>query len=214
MALFGHLFFSPKVTNDDQLGTAIETSVDRLQRLRLQFFNGCVRALSLELMELRSPFVRSDADFALRGFQFRLLTNHVGTNRYVSRELFEKLVDAFPSRMVAGDGAPPEETGEPVEKIWSYASEFMRCSDTDEMLATVASHVALFLARRSTGGADLLLSARISGRICPYGMFLALNIFLIAEDLFGTDKARLKFLRKRNDVFKQLGDFYGLQSFS
>src|ERR1700692_2250922 len=45
-------------------------------------------------------FVRSNADFALRGFQFRLLTNHVGTNRYVSRELFEKLVDAFPSRMV------------------------------------------------------------------------------------------------------------------
>jgi hypothetical protein len=45
-------------------------------------------------------------------------------------------------------------------------------------------------------------------------MFLALNVFLIAEDLFGTDKARLKFLRRRNDVFNQLGDLYGLQSFS
>jgi hypothetical protein len=154
MALFGHLFFSPKVTNDDQLGTAIEASVDRLQRLRLQFFDGCVRVLSLEPLAQKSPFVRSNADFALRGFQFRLLTNHVGTNRYVSRELFEKLVDTFPSRMAVGDGATPEGTEESAEKIWAYASEFMRCSDTDEMLATVASNVALFLSRRSTGSAD------------------------------------------------------------
>jgi hypothetical protein len=118
MALFGHLFFSPKVTNDDQLGTAIEASVDRLQRLRLQFFDGCVRVLSLEPLAQKSPFVRSNADFALRGFQFRLLTNHVGTNRYVSRELFEKLVDTFLSRMAVGDGATPEGTEESAEKIW------------------------------------------------------------------------------------------------
>jgi hypothetical protein len=116
--------------------------------------------------------------------------------------------------MVASDGATSEGTGASVEKIWSYASEFMRCSDTDEMLATVASHVGLFLAGSSIGGPDLSLSTRLSGRIYPYGMFLAINVFLIAEDLFGADKARLKFLRKRNDVFNQLGDFYGLQSFS
>lgn len=216
MGILQHFFFPRKIKTQDELHKAIDGCVSKLERLRLHFLNACIDMLGLpELIERRYVFVGSKADFALRGLQFRLVANHVGTNEYVSRELFEKLIDEFPVRMVAGKARTPKETRDDVERLCSYSREYLRCgTDVDKTLATLASHLAFFLVAPSGDSTDLAHSANLTARILPYGMFLSLNTLLVVEELFGSERSRSKLLHKRSEVSKELGDFYGLQIFS
>jgi hypothetical protein len=66
MGILEQFFLSRRIKTEDQLFEAVDTCVGKLERLHLQFLDACVDMLDVpDLMEQRSVFVGSDADFAL-----------------------------------------------------------------------------------------------------------------------------------------------------